>query len=185
MARLALVSVFAARVLGQPGESVIEFDIGPMGPGPMGPGAAMDGPPPELLKMMGFDVGPPSIHAASRPGSKSAQIGTKSISNGREEDLDRALRGMFGGPDPRDQDGPQGALVIEGPDGEQVVLDAPPQMMQGPRSRMPVDAFQNLFPGPLAFAGPADMDHADVIGFGGPDPMVMDMLQDMSQAFQE
>lgn len=64
-------------------------------------------------------------------------------------------------------DGPGGTVVMEGP-----VIEE--------QRHMPVEAFQELFPGPLAMHGPPGFGP-----FGAPDPMIMDMMQEMSQHFQQ
>jgi len=72
---------------------------------------------------------------------------------------------MLGGP----PGGGPGGLVIE------EVARGP-----GPASAIPAEAFSGLFPGPLMMES-----HAEESPFGAPDPLVMDMLQDIGRSFQE
>jgi len=89
--------------------------------------------------------------------------------------------------------GPGGANFIEqdGPDGSTVIeIDGPiPQDM---RSSMPVGMLRDLFPGPVQMdpRGPAPVvkDGRDAKGghplpFDRPDPVIMNMMQDLNKAF--
>mmetsp|Transcript_94746 Transcript_94746/g.294685 ORF Transcript_94746/g.294685 Transcript_94746/m.294685 type:complete len:383 (+) Transcript_94746:3-1151(+) len=96
---------------------------------------------------------------------------------------------MVGGPAPHvnrgdgSQSGPAGQQTRRwrNADGsEEILLQGP---MPGPqRSSVPVDVFRDLFPGPLVVEGPGS---GPGMPFGGPDPMVLDMLQDMDRNFQD
>lgn len=174
MARLlfALLPASVCEVFGQP--DVIEFEV----EGPVGPGAVMaGGPPPELLRMLG--MGP-------TPSGHEGKPGTGGDKRHREQELDRALGEFLHVAAAANKKGPglqSEEFVVEGPDGSELVLQGSP--FGGSKSSTPVNFFQDLFPGPLAIAGPAEIDAADVTGFGGPDPLVMDMLQEMGRDFQE
>lgn len=83
--------------------------------------------------------------------------------------------------------GPEGPIFV-GPDGPMLLsergpLTGPMGSAQGPgtRSRMPVNFFHELFPGPLR----ADMHSGVAVAspFDAPDPLVLDMLQEFGQPF--
>mmetsp|Transcript_95752 Transcript_95752/g.194680 ORF Transcript_95752/g.194680 Transcript_95752/m.194680 type:complete len:455 (-) Transcript_95752:23-1387(-) len=176
------------------GPQAVEIEFEPMDMpmmlGSSGPFAgAGDGPPPGLLEML----------SGRRAGGPSAGVRTAGA-KGPEDDLDRSIQGMLGSL--LDGNGPIGA-GRQGQDG-QVLFGAMPggmersgpsaagEMMFGPmpagmrsgRSTMPVQTLRDLFPGPLiveAEGGPGDL----AMPFESPDPLIMDMLQDIGHTFQD
>jgi len=94
------------------------------------------------------------------------------------------------GPPPRGMQQSQPRMMMSGGGGgppPMMFLEEDPAMMMGPfgpKSSMPVDQFHGLFPGPLMFDGGRPGEVASM-QFGGPDPLVMDMMDDFGMDFQE
>lgn len=177
---------------GGPGEVEIEF--APMDMDERG------GPPDAIMQLLagadsdGDPIGPARRGAGARHGPGQG---------GREAELDNMLASAFGGmfgpgagrPRPGGPGGPgvTEEIVLEGPDGTQVMEmggpsgpgDAQVMEMHG-RSKLPGALIRDLFPGAmLAPGGPVVVDGAEGRGAFGPDPLMMDVMQDLDRSFTE
>jgi len=116
----------------------------------------------------------PGIQAANRPaqlihGGRPPFLG---FNGGHPRGNHQEMEVVMEGPPPFMLGGPRGGqpegLIIEEVEGP------------GPKMPIPMEAFSGLFPGPLLM----EKDSMDS-PFGAPDPLVMDMLQDIGRAFHE
>lgn len=163
-------------------DEVFELDFSPR--------SGVGAPPADLLRLMGLgdaaDQGQAMAVGAGGGGGKRSR-------DSRESEMDQAFEGMISsmlGGDPSMRGSarstgklPDAAVVTSSGAGRPGVSE---MMIEAPGlsgGRVPMSVLQGLFPGPVMFEGDEGDGASEV--FGGPDPLVMDMAQDVGLAFQD
>lgn len=130
------------------------------------------------------DARPATPVNALRKSAVDSRAGAKGHAT-TEDEFDRAIQGMLGGmlgalPSNIKQKDMEpssaGTTAWRSPDGRQQIMI---QEIPMQRSSMPVDMFRDLFPGPLLM----EDGGSGATPFADPDPMVMDMMQELNNAF--
>mmetsp|Transcript_48040 Transcript_48040/g.139144 ORF Transcript_48040/g.139144 Transcript_48040/m.139144 type:complete len:404 (-) Transcript_48040:70-1281(-) len=165
--QLSLWSALAccALPLGWAQGPVMEIEFEPLG---AMPGVGDDRAAPEMLQDL--LAGMARANGGRSPGAE------------REGELDRAMAAFLGARPPAGG-GPK-TTKWTSPDGSQQVVIEEISPKSDKRSRLPAGLFRDLFPGPLLM----EEDGADPLRslpFGGPDPLILDMLQGMGRPFQQ
>lgn len=160
--------------------------------------APMDASGGDLMDMLAAAGAPPGIPAGAKMNMRGPARG------GREAELDNVLAnvigGMLGGPGAGGNDrgslsagAPLGfpgfteEIVMEGPGDTQVMTlggGSPFEKKQDGRSRLPAGVLRDLFP-PMFSGGPMIVEQGSSRGpmFGGADPIMMDLMQDLDRSF--